>query len=84
MCSVRTAIPFGSFVDLTSSIIRWDPKRDIFCTAAEKGKCILARRKSGGKPAIFNCQLVDTYLTAIYAVADNVGLFVGVPVSLLA
>jgi hypothetical protein len=27
MCSVRTTIPFGSFVDCTSSIICWKSKR---------------------------------------------------------
>jgi len=30
-------MPFGSFVDLTSSIIRWRPKRGKLCTVVEKG-----------------------------------------------
>ena len=78
MCSVTTAIPLGSFVDLTSSII-WRPEKGRNFHRVEWGLGILARPQSGGKLGIMGA----IYLTAIYAVTDNKGLFWGVPVSLL-
>ena len=67
MCSVKTATPLGSFVDLTSSIIRRRPKKGEICTVVERGVGILARGQSGGKLG----KMGAIYLTAIYGVADN-------------
>ena len=72
MCSVRTAILLGSFVDLTSSIILETQKGAKFRPRL-KGVGILARPQSGGKLG----KMGAIYLTAIFGVADNKGLFWG-------
>jgi hypothetical protein len=58
-----------------SSIITGDPKRGKILTVVARGVGILARPQSGGKPGIMGA----IYLTSIYGVADNKGLFWGVP-----
>jgi hypothetical protein len=73
MCSVRTATPFGSFVDLTSSIIRWRPKGTKISPRFSRGVGILARPKTGGKLAVFT----PIYLTSVRPVAENDRLFLG-------
>ena len=55
-------MPFGSFVDLTSSIIVGDPKRGKHFTVAERGVGILARPQSGGKPDKMGRHLLDINL----------------------
>ena len=57
-----------------------DPKRGQIYNVVARGVGILARPQSGGKLV----KMGPIYLTSIYAVADNKGLFLGVPVSLLA
>ena len=55
------------------------PKKGRNFFVVEKGCWILARPQVGGKSRI----TAPINLTAIYAVADNNGLFLGVPVRLL-
>ena len=56
-----------------SSIITGDPKRGKILIVVARGVGILARPQSGGKLGIMGA----IYLTAIYGVADNKGLFWG-------